>query len=177
MSLRELTKEKHTSAEHTKFMKTLFKGNITKDMWADFTYQKMLCYNAMELKAALAGYLDKLPELPRTHQLYLDYRALTDGQGKHTFRPEAAEYYKYLVALDNNKILAHMYVWYLGDLSGGQLIKKIVPGPNNSLTFKNAEELTIKFRSLLNDDLAEEANVAFDWAIKLMESYDNELSV
>jgi len=177
MSLKDLTKDKHTAAEHTKFMKAIFKGGIKKEIWADFLYQKMLCYNAIELKAALAGYLDDLPDIARTHKLYKDYVSLVGKENKNTFRPETAEYHKYLLTLEDKKILAHMYVWYFGDLSGGQMIKKIVPGPSESLNFNNPEELKNKFRVLLTDDLADEANLAFDYAIKILSSYDNELGV
>ena len=77
MSLKDLTKDKHTLAEQTKFMKALFKGKMPKEVWADFIYQKMLCYNAIEIRAAAAGLLDSLPDLARTYRLYQDFKELT----------------------------------------------------------------------------------------------------
>ena len=55
---------------------------------------------------------------------------------------------------------------------GGQAIKKIVDAPHSSLEFENAPMLMTNLRNKLTDDLGPEANRAFDWAIKLMGSYD-----
>jgi hypothetical protein len=55
---------------------------------------------------------------------------------------------------------------------GGQMIKKIVEGPHRSLEFDNAPELMKTLREKLTDDLGPEANVAFDWAINIMASYE-----
>jgi heme oxygenase len=60
----------------------------------------------------------------------------------------------------------------MGDLYGGQMIKKIVPGPHYSLEFVNPEELKTNLRNKLSDDMADEANCAFDWAIKILNEYD-----
>jgi heme oxygenase len=64
----------------------------------------------------------------------------------------------------------------MGDLHGGQMIKKVIDAPHTNLDFENIEELKTKIRLKLNDNLAEEANVAFDWAIRIMKSYDEEFS-
>ena len=175
MSLKDLTKDKHTLAEQTKFMKALFKGKMPKEVWADFIYQKMLCYNAIEIRAAASGLLDSLPDLARTYRLYQDFKELTKLESTHTFSPEAAEYHRYLLGLDSNKLMAHIYVWYLGDLSGGQMIKKVAPGSNLSLEFQDPQGLSEKIRSKLTDDMADEANLAFDYAIKILSSYDGRL--
>jgi hypothetical protein len=55
------------------------------------------------------------------------------------------------------------------------MIKKIVDAPHTHLDFENARELMTAMRSMLSDDMGEEANVAFSWAIKIMESYDSSL--
>jgi heme oxygenase len=60
----------------------------------------------------------------------------------------------------------------MGDLYGGQMIKKIVPGQHRSLEFKDSELLKTTLRSKLKDTMGDEANVSFDWAIKLMNSYE-----
>jgi heme oxygenase len=56
----------------------------------------------------------------------------------------------------------------MGDLSGGQVIAKKVPGSGRFYQFENAELLKTKIREELTDDLGDEAKVAFQWAIKLM---------
>jgi heme oxygenase len=65
----------------------------------------------------------------------------------------------------------------MGDLFGGQMIKKILDYvPHRNLEFKDVDGLKTAIRSVLAGDLGEEANGAFDWAIKIMHTYDNELT-
>jgi heme oxygenase len=174
MTLKEQTAEKHSAAESTSFMKLVFKQKLPTDIWADFTYQKSLIYNGIEGIASSLGLLKDLPDIQRAFYLYQDYKSLTDNQIKHTYRQVAIDYYRYILSLSDkpNKIMAHLYVWHMGDLYGGQMIKKIMPGDNQALTFKDAETLKTVMRSKLTDDMGEEANIAFDWAIKLLNDYD-----
>lgn len=174
MSLKELTAERHKLAESTPFMKAVFARKMSKDLWADFTYQKMLFYNAIEGTAGACGLTKDLPDINRAHYLYQDYTAMTGGELKHPYRKVAIDYYKYILNLypDANKTMAHLYVWHMGDLFGGQMIKKIVDASHKSLDFKNPEVLKETIRTKLNDSMADEANVAFDWAIKILEDYD-----
>jgi hypothetical protein len=53
------------------------------------------------------------------------------------------------------------------------MIKKILPGSHKNLEFKNSEELIKNVRLLLDDSMADEANLAFKWAMKIMEEYDD----
>jgi heme oxygenase len=63
----------------------------------------------------------------------------------------------------------------MGDLFGGQMIKQIVKQPHRALDFKDPGTLMTNLRAKIDDRLGDEANVAFDWAIKIMESYDRNL--
>ena len=175
MSLKDLTKEKHQAAESTAFMKSVFAKTMPLDTWADFTFQKLLWYGTIEMKCRAAGYLTDLPDIERAHKIYKDYRAMTGGDHKHKWRQESSDYHRYLLTLDNSKILAHLYTWHMGDLFGGQMIKKIIDAPHEHLEFKDPQLLMTNIRAKLSDDLAEEANIAFDWAIKIMESYDSSI--
>ena len=176
MSLKELTKEKHTEAERTPFMNATIKGQIPKEIWADYTYNKMLWYGAIETKARAEGLLDDLPGIDRAYTLYQDAKEMTGGDFPK-FRQESADYHRYILDLPKGLVAAHLYVWHMGDLFGGQMIKKIIPGPHRNLEFDNPDELKVKIRSKLNDNMADEANVAFEWAIKLMETYTDELNL
>jgi heme oxygenase len=69
--------------------------------------------------------------------------------------------------------MAHLYVWHMGDLYGGQMIKRLIPGSHLALDFENKDQLISAFRSKLDDSMADEANSAFDWAIKLLQEYDS----
>jgi heme oxygenase len=174
MSLKELTKEKHTQAEHTKFMQAVFKKTMPTDVWADYTYNKMLWYGAIESKARDEGLLDDLIGIDRAYKLYEDAREMLDGNFPEPLNA-ALEYQRYILDLPTGKVAAHLYTWHMGDLFGGQMIKKMLPPPHRNLEFTNVDELKIAIRSKLSDDLADEANIAFDWAIKIMNQYDSRL--
>ncbi len=177
MSLKELTAEKHKEAESTKFMKAVFAKTLPIDLWKDWTYQKSLFYNGIEGVAGACGLTQSLPDIQRAHYLYLDYRdMLTDGN--HSFyKQKVVDYYQYILKLlpEPDKVMAHLYVWHMGDLFGGQMIKKIINAPSRSLDFKNPELLKQSIREKLKVEMAAEANIAFDWAISMMREYDRDL--
>jgi heme oxygenase len=172
MSLKDLTAEKHKLAEATPFMKAVFARTLPKYTWIDWTYQKVLFYNVIEAQCKVAGYLDDLPGIERTHLLMKDYRDMTGGEVKNSFRSSTLDYYKYVLSLDSKDALAHLYTWHMGDMFGGQAIKKIIDAPHSSLEFENAPLLMTNLRNKLTDDLGPEANRAFDWAIEIMSDYD-----
>jgi heme oxygenase len=177
MSLKELTLDKHAEAESTKFMKAVFAKTLPFDLWVDWTLQKSLFYGTIEDFASANGLLDDLPDLRRESYLNMDYNAMNGDSPKHVFRPVVIEYNNYLLSISNdpNKIMAHLYTWHMGDMFGGQMIKKIVPGSHRNLEFADARTLMTNIRAKLDDGMGDEANVAFDWAIRMMRDYDNSL--
>jgi heme oxygenase len=146
-------------------------------LWVDWTYQKWLFYGAIEGAAGANRLLGDLPDLRRAFYLFMDYNEMNTERKKHEFRPIAIDYYKYLISIANdpNKIMAHLYTWHMGDMFGGQMIKKIVPGAHRNLEFEDAKTLITNIRAKLDDSMGDEANVAFDWAIRMMRDYDNSL--
>lgn len=178
MSLKELTKEKHTEAERTPFMNAVLKGKISKELWADWTYQKTLFYGGIEGAAGANQLLGDLPDIRRAFYLYQDFVDMWDKDtARPNYRPVVVDYYNYILSISKDpvKIMAHLYVWHMGDLFGGQMIKKIVDAPHRNLDFKNVDELKTTIRTKLDDNMGEEANVAFEWAIKMMHDYDSSL--
>lgn len=175
MSLKELTAVKHKQAEETAFMKAVFKQTLPLDLWYDFTYNKLLVYNAIETKARAEHFLDDLFGLERSYMILKDYFEMTGGKISHKFRQPSIEYHRYILDLSPGLVLAHLYTWHMGDLYGGQMIKKIIKAPHRSLDFNDAENLKTIIRSKLDDSLGDEANRAFDWAIKIMESYEKDM--
>jgi heme oxygenase len=177
MSLKDLTSAKHAEAESTPFMKAVFARTLPFDLWVDWTLQKSLFYGTIEDAAAATHLLDDLPDLRRTLSLSLDYSEMIGDRPRHTYRPIVIDYHNYLLSISNepNKIMAHLYTWHMGDMFGGQMIKKIVPGPHRNLEFEDARTLMTNIRAKLNDSMGEEANVAFDWAIRMMRDYDSSL--
>jgi heme oxygenase len=177
MSLKDLTWEKHQAAENTLFMKRLFNQTLPIELWIDWTYQKWLIYGAIEGSAGACGLLSDLPDLRRTFKLFNDYQEMNQNRENFEFKQSTKDYYHYLMNLypDCDRVKAHLYVWHLGDMFGGQMIKKLIPGSHTSLEFENRMELIGRIKSKLDDSAAEEANVAFDWAIKILEEYNSDL--
>ena len=174
MSLKELTKDNHALAETTPFMKSVFAGTMPKDVWTDYTYQKQLWYKEIERAARQAGLLENLAGIERAELIMEDYREMIAGTFLYnTYKSVTKDYVIYLQSLkDRNKILAHLYTWHMGDMFGGQMIKKIINAPHRHLEFANTSELIAVLRPMLTDDLADEANIAFEWAIKILNQYD-----
>lgn len=177
MSLKEFTKEKHTEAESTPFMKAVFKKQLPMDLWVSWTKQKSYFYNKIEFHAGQLGLLDNLQDIKRSYYLLQDYAIMNEGVTIHSIRKPVLEYGEYLdhIGNDADKVLAHLYTWHMGDMFGGQMIKKIVPGSHLALEFTNAPMLMQTLRSKLHDGLGLEANTAFEWAIKMMKDYDGDL--
>jgi heme oxygenase len=177
MSLKDLTAEKHKEAESTPFMKAVFLQTLPSDLWTDFTYQKTLFYGTIEGAAGACGLLRDLPDMRRAFYLYMDFVEMNKDNVQHEYNKVARAYHDYLLSInkDADKVMAHLYTWHMGDLFGGQMIKKIVDAPHRALEFDDMKLLMTNIRAKLNDNMADEANVAFEWAIKLMRVYDNRL--
>lgn len=177
MSLKELTADKHAEAETTPFMKAVFAGAMPKDVWTDYTYQKHSWYEVIEKRAEELGLLDNIQGIKRADLIMEDFRAMINYDGTiYKLSQTGQDYCKYISELDSaKKVLAHLYTWHMGDMFGGQMIKKIVDAPSKHLEFENTKELVTTVRSMLTDDMADEANKAFEWAIKLLREYDTRL--
>lgn len=176
MSLKELTSANHRLAEKTPFMKALLTGKMPINVWADYTYNKMLWYGAIESKARAEGFLDDLPDIDRAYKLYQDYKEMTEMADYDKTKPAIGhsvvrDYQQYILDLEPGLVLAHLYVWHMGDLHGGQRIKEVVAAPNRNLTFKDVEGLKEKIRAKLSDNLGDEANRAFEWTIKILNDF------
>lgn len=172
MSLRELTKHKHTEAESTAFMKAVFAKTLPLEIWTMFTYNKMIFYGAIESKSRAEGHMDDLAGIDRSYWLYQDFREMRISSKNPVVLSATNEYREYILDLAPGKVLAHLYTWHMGDLHGGQVIKKMIDAPHRSLEFSGRMGLITKLRDKLDDSLAAEANVAFDWAIRIMKEYD-----
>jgi heme oxygenase len=173
MSLKELTKENHSKAERQPFVKVLFSGNIDPKLYATYLYNQFPQYEILEVCAMQHGLFNGLTELPRAKAIYADFMELWDGE-KYPPRgfPVAEEYAKYILSIkdDPKKLLAHLYVRHMGDLSGGQMIAKRVPGSGKYYQFDcDVEDLKNRVREKLDDSLAEEARVCFDYATQLFQ--------
>ena len=173
MSLKELTKEKHQDAERTEFAKLLLSGKISKEMYGLYLAQMLEVYGKLEYYCAKAGMIQEFPGLGRALNIFEDLKELDIPLTNIKILDSTQTYSEYLAELaeDENKhhlLMAHLYVRHMGDLYGGQMIAKRVPGSGKFYEFRNREELIGKIREKLTDDLGDEANIAFDHAIAIM---------
>lgn len=177
MSLKDLTAAKHELAEQTKFMRAVFDKVMPKDVWTDFTYQKWLWYATIESKAAKMGLITEMHEICRSELIYNDFCNMNPSLStNYVFKQSTREYNEYLQSIsDPAKIMAHLYTWHMGDMYGGQMISKIIDAPHTHLIFNDRLNLISQVRAKLTDSMADEANIAFDWAIRIMSEYDNSL--
>ena len=182
MSLRDITKDLHADAERTEFAKKLVSGNISKEDYANYLWQMVLIYPPIEMGNQIQGNFKNLPDIERSYAIYQDFIELAGKEHNYKWLPSSVAYHNYLLELlnDPNKkhlVKAHLYCRHMGDLYGGQIIAKRVPGQGRFYKFKDAEKLKEQIRAELTDDLGDEARVAFDWAIKIMRELNNEPSL
>jgi heme oxygenase len=122
--------------------------------------------------------LTDLTGIERAELIKNDYQEMMkDRLGDyHTYRGVTKDYVLYIRNLrEPDDVMAHLYTWHMGDLFGGQMIKKIINAPSTHLDFENSQNLMVNMRNLLTDDMADEANRAFTWAINILETYDSDL--
>ena len=171
MSLRDLTKEAHTNAERQEFVKILFSGNIDPKLYATFLKNQHPCYELLEVCAMASGLLTGLPDIRRSPYILNDFMELWGADSKEVPKtcPVVQKYLDHIMSIKNDpqKLMAHIYVRHMGDLAGGQMIAKKVPGNGRMYQFENPEELKTAIRAKISDDMAEEATICFEFATQL----------
>lgn len=136
--LRAGTKAMHVVAERSGIMRPLLRERAISPA----AYAALLA-SLHAIYAALEGELDRhathpdvapvyFPDLARTARLAADL-AIHRGHPADAAAPSAAptavtyaEHLRWLGATDPGRLVAHCYVRYLGDLSGGQLLAPVV---------------------------------------------------
>ena len=84
--------------------------------------------------------------------------------------PSTHEYIDHMRSImnDREKIMAHIYVLHMGDLSGGQMIAKKIPGEGRMYQFDgDISAIKDAIRTHTNDDMADEAKYVFESATQL----------
>lgn len=170
MSLRDLTKDAHTNAERQEFVKILFSGTINPKLYATFLKNQHPCYELLEVCAMVHGLLNGLPDVRRAPAIIGDFKELwSEKDGEAQMLPVVKDYLDHIMSIkdDPKKLMAHIYVRHMGDLAGGQMISKKVPGTGRMYQFENPEELKTAIRSKLDDSMADEAKICFEFATRL----------
>jgi len=175
LKLRELTMQHHKDAERSNFAKKLVSGKITRNEYEQYLYNMKIVYSILETCGVKLGVMDGIEAIRRKNNIKRDLRRL----GNPNFTPCKAtiEYVDYLAHItDSEKILAHIYVRHMGDLSGGQIIANRIKDklPTHFYQFDEDQDmLKEKLREKLNNDMADEAMVAFDYAHKIFLELDS----
>lgn len=177
-NLRELTIENHRKAERSKFMDRLVRRKLTEYEYYLYLSNQFCMYYMLETFASRHYIFCGIDDVKRSCRMGRDLAELELEHGFKQIMPTHAtqKYLDYLetISNDKDKLLAHVYVRHMGDLSGGQIIKKFVPGTGRAYKFdEDVDVLKEKMRKKLSDDLAEEANRCFDMVYDQLEELEN----
>ena len=203
--LREGTKKSHTMAENVGFVKCFLKGVVEKKSYRKLVTDLYFVYSAMEeemgkLKHHPIVSQIYFPELNRQESLERDlyYYYGANWREEATISQAGRAYVDRIHEIAKSQpelLVAHSYTRYLGDLSGGQILKKIAQRAMNltdgeGTAFYEFEHIDDekafknKYRQAMNDlpvDLAtadrivEEANAAFGMNMKLFQELEGNL--
>jgi len=171
MSLKELTHEAHREAETQPFVKVLFSGRIDPLLYAQYLKNQHPIYEVLEVCAMAHGLLNGMPDIRRAPAILDDFVELWGDQPIPPLRPVVERYMQYIFSIkdDPKRLMAHIYVRHMGDLAGGQMIAKRVPGLGKYYKFNDPEGLKAAIREKLSDDMADEAKVCFRFATELFQ--------
>ncbi len=202
--LRVGTKKAHTMAENVGFVKCFLKGVVEKNSYRKLVGNLYFVYSAMEEE------MEKLQDHPIISQINFKelYRKKTLEQDLNyyygaTWREQvqlspAGKAYvqriRELAETEPELLVAHSYTRYLGDLSGGQILKgiaqtamKLDDGGTAFYEFddiQNEKEFKTKYRQTLDelpiddatgDRIVEEANDAFGMNMKMFQELEGNL--
>jgi len=173
-TLKEQTHEKHKEAEAQPFIKEIFQKRVETSKYAEYLYQLYLIYHAMEnIAGPKLGTYEGIPGLYRAEAIFKDFQELAVADKTYTIKEPTLKYIQYIMDItEHDDLIAHMYVRYLGDLNGGQIFAKLVPGSGTMFQFENKEELTNNFRAKLKDDMGPEACIAFDYNFAIAKEFN-----
>ncbi len=137
LRLREFTAQAHRQAEGADFVKKLFRGQFTDSEYIQYLWALREIYVEMEKWMEKQSQHPALslvffPELFRTQSLNQDLQAwagTTEPEVPNHLQAEVDNYIHRLKELAENRpelIVAHAYVRYLGDLSGGEMLGRVL---------------------------------------------------
>lgn len=202
--LREGTKKSHSMAENVGFVKCFLKGVVEKNSYRKLVGNLYFVYSAMEAE------MDKLRDHPIVSKIYfaeLNRKQSLEQDLQFYYGPHwrqevqlslAGQAYvdriHQIAATAPELLVAHSYTRYLGDLSGGQILKKIAQNAMNlhdsgTAFYEFAEiedEKAFKntYRQAMNDlpvdqataeRIVDEANKAFGMNMNLFNELEGNL--
>jgi len=178
-TLKELTWEFHKNAERSNFARKLLKGELTEEKYAEYLFNQHHIYNELETWAGKAGLLNGIQAICRTEAIIKDRTQLMYGGFNLTKTAiKYGHWVHHLYTFKPELLMAHIYVRHFGDLHGGQMIAKRVPGEGNYYKFNGQEkDLIAKVRSRLEgkeEVYVDEAIKCFQFATDLFKELSGE---
>ncbi|MDB9495023.1 heme oxygenase (biliverdin-producing) [Spirulina major CS-329] len=203
--LKEGTKKSHTMAENMGFIKCFLRGVVEKTSYRKLAANLYYVYGAME--AEMERLKDHpvlapvyFPELNRKAALEQDLAFYygPQWQTEVVISPVGQAYVDRIREIANERpelLVAHLYTRYLGDLSGGQILKKIavtamkledgegtafyefeqIPDEKAFKTQYRAAMDTLPVDQATADAIVEEANAAFGMNMKMFDELEGNL--
>lgn len=170
-NLKALTKEHHDNAERTEFADMLLSGNIPPRLYQQYLAAQLANYAALESAVSIPIELESIFRSTQIEDDLIEIENMYDFDEVEEPLKSVVEYQKHIDVLcedeNNTGLLAHLYVRHFGDAHGGQIIKKHVPGNGAMYEFDDRKGLITGVRELLNDDMANEAKICFEFAERM----------
>lgn len=197
IKLRSGTQDSHAETENIGFMKCFVKGIVDRSCFAKFLSNLYFVYS--ELEAALENYQNHpcvgiiyFSELNRKANLEKDLQFYYGTDWQNKIKPLAAtqNYISRIREVSQKQpelLIGHAYTRYMGDLSGGQMLQKVVQSTLNlsgyqGTSFYNFEQIPDKkafknkYREALDkvpvddktaDKIVAEANNSFSFNMQI----------
>ncbi|MGV0815476.1 biliverdin-producing heme oxygenase [Mycolicibacterium boenickei] len=132
VAMREDSRSEHDAAEHSSFMSELLGGRVNEQGYVDYLLRLRAVYRTLEdtVRArrsdpVVAAFYDPMLERSATIDADLDHWA--PDSAREVDSPAARAYCTRIAESDwGGALVAHHYTRYLGDLSGGQAIGRIL---------------------------------------------------
>ncbi|WP_320665153.1 heme oxygenase (biliverdin-producing) [Prochlorococcus sp. MIT 1223] len=207
IQLREGTKKSHTMAENTGFISCFLKGVVEKNSYRKLLADLYFVYSAMEdqiTRLASEGHPIvsniNFKELNRRNALEKDLNFYfgIDWQSSLKMSSSAQVYVDRINQIGQEQpelLIGHHYSRYIGDLSGGKMLKKITQrsldlsnndglnfyifnGIDDEKAFKDNYRKTLNSLSIdqgMADLIIEEANKAFTYNMNIFQELEGNL--
>jgi heme oxygenase len=167
--LRDASRVQHEQAENSSFIVRLMNGELDLASYAAYLTQLAWLYRELETHTTTGEAFESSeplwsPHLLRSSAIEHDLRALgvNDWPSSTAATPAMSRYCEHIGALGDRsdfRLIAHHYTRYLGDLSGGQAIARLVErhygASADQLTFYSVEGIPepVRFKAAYRDSL------------------------
>ena len=169
--LREYTNAKHREAEARPFVQYMLGGGIIESDYILFLQQMYNLYGTIEYFAELSGLLAGLEDIRRAEYIRQDLLELNSNVAPALSATQ--KYQERIIELYHSgrreQILAHIYVRHMGDMYGGKIIAKRVPGSGRAYGFTDRPGVIKALDARLSYDILNEALLGFDLSMAIFD--------